>query len=527
MNQEPMRWFAGEAALHARIERAFSIARANPEPIQQSTHRTVHRLVLAPPRSPNPSDRSDASDASDTSHAVEEIIVKIHHSGRGLRGLRSRLKRAIHYSPARREWNALNTAAAKRVPVPAPLAWGRLPNGDEAVVTRFVHGDALRNRMGSLDLHAWTALCETLAAAVDSLHAGGLCHGDLHPNNLQVADSSVTLLDFQRAHRLRGDTDRLADWARLESSLLRAGMSEPFAHAFRRAAKLGAEFDQAMVRFERDHQRGRSRKRLRVGHDWAHATTSPSQHGLRESSIDEDTLRRVILPDPRQAELPTRRGGRVRIHEAIVEGRAFVCKRVSPGSPRRAIADLFRGTSGRRAFVRGQTDRLLSDRSAPARAYLDRRRFGIPLESWLILDRVGTEDLDQFRPTSVTEALRVTRELATWLAASHARGLAHRDLKAGNIRISAGPNHIRFWLVDLEDLSRPAHISEAARIESLCQLNASLTHENFDRRARMAFLEAYAARLPFAGRFETVATEIARGSLARRHRWQAEDCDCV
>jgi hypothetical protein len=112
------------------------------------------------------------------------------------------------------------------------------------------------------------------------------------------------------------------------------------------------------------------------------------------------------------------------------------------------------------------------------------------------------------------------------LADGHAWGLSHRDLKASNIRVAIRAEAIQFWLIDLEDLSGPRHLSDEARLHALSQLNASLSDEAMSIEARLAALEIYESRVPFRRTQESAATLIARRSLARAHRWRGGDRAC-
>jgi tRNA A-37 threonylcarbamoyl transferase component Bud32 len=141
----------------------------------------------------------------------------------------------------------------------------------------------------------------------------------------------------------------------------------------------------------------------------------------------------------------------------------------------------------------------------------------------LVLEKVGDEDLDHVSPNSPEAETRLACALGEWLADGHAWGLSHRDLKAGNIRVAIRAEAIAFWLIDLEDLSGPKHLSDDARLHALSQLNASVSDEAMSIEARLAALEVYESRVPFAPRSETAARVIARRSLARAHRWRGGD----
>jgi hypothetical protein len=167
---------------------------------------------------------------------------------------------------------------------------------------------------------------------------------------------------------------------------------------------------------------------------------------------------------------------------------------------------------------------LISDRAARSLACVERRLLGLPLESWLIMETVGEADLDTFVPRSSAEAERLWLGLADWLAELHARGLGHRDLKGGNVRVGFEADRPIFRLVDLTDLQGPAPIDEPGRVHALAQLNASIADELAEAPLRMKALERSANRLAFSDPLSRVAADIARQSVARAHRWQGTDC---
>ena len=158
------------------------------------------------------------------------------------------------------------------------------------------------------------------------------------------------------------------------------------------------------------------------------------------------------------------------------------------------------------------------------------RRRGLPTASWLVLEHVGTLDLDAHRPGTPAEAFTLARAVGAWLADLHALGWHHTDLKASNLRLlppADGASPARLWLVDLEDLEGPVRIDDEARLAALAQLNASIPDAHLPPQARLAALECYVARLPFAQAaldLEGARREILRRSLARAHRFRGEGC---
>jgi len=503
-------WHAGTQDTCRRIELALAKSTPSAATLTKNPRRSVLGLDL-------PGEDPPAALPS-------RIILKTHHTATGRHAARERIKRLLGRSPARREWHALERLFAAGVPVPRPLAWGRLDNGDVIVVTECLEGGPITHVATDPNHPRDRALIEALAAAITRLHEAGYRHGDLHLGNCWAMDGRVGLLDLQHAGPLRSTQDRLRDLAQLELSLARAGWSAEARRALRERSSAGPDFDRVLRRFLRDHIRGRSRRVLHVGRNWT-ATSIRGARGLRDRELSQLALE-AILEASRNAEpIDTRRDGRVRIIECRVAGRDYVVKENSADSLRRALADRLRGSPARRAFRRGQANALLSDWSPRPLAYLERHRLGLPRLGWLVLEKVGDEDLDRYEPKSPDEARRIACALGGWLAEAHAWGLRHRDLKAGNLRIEIRGDAIRFWLIDLEDLDEPSDPTHASHVRALAQLNASLDDAAFGVDARIEGLDAYLRRTRFADA-PALRREIARRSLAREHRWRGEGCDC-
>ena len=524
-------WKAGAPELKEAIEAALPSAIERDVPVHQSSMRALYRLPLQ---------MGDAATASPS--AAREVMIKLYTPRGGMRGLRDRAKKRLGRFAADREWHALAEMQRLGLPVPTPRARGRIQGGSEFVAMEVIQGEPLavaldRETMrmgragGDANADPGLAMLVRLSDSVHALHRLGFVHGDLHAGNIIASPERLVLIDLQRLCPLESDEARLADWARLCFSLERATKREGAAAELRSLAELGPELDQAMTEFLADHQRGRVRrfhhpggawKRLRVpafGTAWVDTSAEPP--------LDADALGQLLSEDRAEGEIDVRRDGRVRIWTATAASRRFVCKRVDAGSASRAVADIFRGSSGERAFRLGQADSLISSRAARPVAWVSRKTLGIPRTSWLVMEHVGETDLDAFRPASPTEARNVSFALVDWIAEQHARGLGHSDLKAGNLRIALEGDTARFHLVDLNDLTGPSKVDEADRIAALTQLNAALDETQFEASLRTQALARYAERLPFSQPLDSVIRAIALASVDRHHRWQGIDCDCV
>lgn len=69
----------------------------------------------------------------------------------------------------------------------------------EALIQPCFPGVGLDALIGTMPLKERVRLLRPIARAVGRLHARGVAHRDLHPNNFLVSDEGVTLVDFDRA----------------------------------------------------------------------------------------------------------------------------------------------------------------------------------------------------------------------------------------------------------------------------------------------------------------------------------------
>lgn len=511
-------WEAGDPRLQAALSAALDRAPEPGEIVQSNRRRTLRARSLTLPE-------------------PLRVVVKIHHTATGRHPLRERLKRAVGRSPARREWDALVALHAQGLAVPRPLAWGRASSGDELVVVEFVAGRPLAAAFAQADAESRRALVDALAETLAALARAGRIHGDLHLGNLLLAEPSgrIVLLDHQRGRAERGRNDRPRDLARLELSLLRARWPASLRARLRERLGLGPEQDRALRRFAADHLRGRARRGLRPGRRIERVEGS-GLRGLRDIALAEATLLELVARASASPARQSRRGGRAWVAEVEHAGRRYVVKWSETGPLVDRLAALVRGTRAARAFAKGQRDQCLLARAARPLARLDERAGVLPGACWLVLEHVAGVDLDRYRPASLDAALALAHALGDWLAELHALGLGHADLKGSNLRLessgepagdSSGES-VRFRLLDLEDLVGPTRPRDDARLEALAQLNASIADEDLPLAAREAFLARYRARFAFDDPKldqEGARREIARRSLARRHRFRGEGCD--
>jgi tRNA A-37 threonylcarbamoyl transferase component Bud32 len=243
MTRPEIIWWAGDTASQCEIERALAAGLDRATQLHQSAHRTVYHI--------DPIDRIAPADS-------RSLVLKIHHTGTGRHAFRESLKRRIGRSPARREWRALELLHEKGVPVPRPRGWGRLPSGDEVVVSNFLDGERLGDRFRDAMPEVRRQLVNALARTIQKLHRSDYRHGDLHLGNLWVRGDEVYLLDLESARRRRHSRERLLDLAQLEFSLSRAGWDSNALASLRDQFGADERFAAVLRHFLRDHLRGGS-----------------------------------------------------------------------------------------------------------------------------------------------------------------------------------------------------------------------------------------------------------------------------
>ena len=501
-------WTRGEPRLQRAIELAL---RDSPQPLRKGAQRLIWRL---------PGPRGS-------------WLVKQFRAAAGPESLKARIGR----SPADREWAALAALAAAQLPVPAPLALGSLAGGDRLLAVEWIDGvplaDALRAPRA-----ARRALLRALGELVARLHHAGWVHGDLHAGNVLVAPQGPVVLDWQRARRTTARAARRRDLAFLEYSLAaltsrsdrlrirhaRLAVVPPLGDDARHELRAAGD---AADRRAREHARSRTRRTLREGRLHARAQIGDAW-GMRLRELEPETLAALFAQhqealgarDARLLELDARSA----LSAVTAGGRHAVVKETRWRGPGRALADALRGSAGRRAWLAGHG--LLARRIGAARplAFLERRRCGLPVRSWVVLEDQRPAVAAAFaveRGEMPAEAVLAT--LTRLVIDLHRARVDHGDLKATNVLLRRAEGRPEAVLVDLEGVRFPRRLGDARRIAALAELNASLPDAYPSGARRLAF-ERYALALPFAiGRARALA-EIVAQSLARGHRWTGAGC---
>jgi tRNA A-37 threonylcarbamoyl transferase component Bud32 len=472
----------------------------------------------------------------------ESLLVKQFRTATGKHPVRERLKRLLGLSGARREWRMLHRLRTAGVSVPEPLAFGTLRDGDPVLVMRYVDAPPLREA----DLGRGAARRRALHAIgelVRGLHRAGYVHNDLHPDNLLVAPDGPLLVDLQHARRSRtvwarrrdlggldfGLTGLASTAERLRVSSVALGLARPFRGSARR--RLRSVPNAARAHAE-THARSRTRRSLRPGRRYARVELS-GLRGLRLRSFDESATRATAHAVAAHREALARTDARVVKHDTRSRitgfeagGQAVVVKEVLPRGLRRIVADRFRGSPARRAWRAGHGLEARGIGTATPLAFLERRRFGFPVESLVVLRSLAPARPADALAGEPKRAQSLALALSRFVVALHARGIDHGDLKASHVFLVERGPEFQPALIDLEGVRFRGRLSRARRMQALVELNASLP-DAFPAEARCAAFERYARALPFPGGERRALLAIVRRSLERRHRWSGAGCDAA
>jgi hypothetical protein len=187
------------------------------------------------------------------------------------------------------------------------------------------------------------------------------------------------------------------------------------------------------------------------------------------------------------------------------------------------LADCFRGSPARRAWCGGHGLAARGIAVATPIAFLEHRRLGLPSVSTAVFRDARPGEFADACPSDFAPADEVADALLTLLQKLHGKRVIHGDLKASHVMLRRDGEQLSTQLIDLEGVRFPRKLSDADRIRSLAELNASLPDEFPDTLRRRTF-DRYATALPFVRGSQAAMQDIVALSLARRHRWTGQSC---
>jgi tRNA A-37 threonylcarbamoyl transferase component Bud32 len=440
------------------------------------------------------------------------------------RTLRGWAKTWFRKSPAARELAALQEVRRRGLPAPEPIGLGEnrgISKRESFLVTAEVTGAAPLEAL-VLEKHRlaprkrWKLIAE-VAALIRKAHDRGISQRDLHLGNFLVrqgaSEFEVFLVDLQRV--LIGRS--LAPGARWENlSVLHGGCTAAsrtdrlrFLQAYL-ATPLPFPPDVRGIAAEIE-RKGRGHRfrlwRSRQGRCVAENREFAKVHaggfsGFARRDAWHKGLSDWLARPERIFERPEMKivkdSTTTTVGVLSCGGKSFYVKRYNRQNLAYALKNLFRVSRGRRGWVVFNSLRM-RDVSAPLPfAYVERRRWRVLFESYLVAGAVPGENLADIAKRfqegriSLKDKRALIEELALFVRRMHDRRVAHRDLKPQNIiaeRIAAGS--WRIWIVDADGI-RLGPVSDRARAKNIARIARSfLGHPAVARTDGLRFLRAY------------------------------------
>lgn len=518
-------WHTGEAALGYQVERTLNAGSEASGELAVLRDNPRRRIVAL-------------------AHAGRRLLVKHFRVGSGRHALRERWKARLGHSQAEREWRALCAMRGARLPVPDPLAFGTLTDGDHVLVMEYIAGRPFDEWLRGEPAGLRTVLAE-LGSLVARIHGAGWVHGDLHVGNVLVTGNRLTLIDWQHATAHTAESARRADRAHLEHSLARRlslgqrmrfreralGLHRPYRSAGPEARAALRDAGAAVARRYHEHARSRTRRALRPGRLYERVEWG-ARRGLRTRDLPEGDLARAL--ERHREALATaqdrrvlKRDRRSAVTQLELGVRQLIVKESPWRGPLRALADALRGSPARRAWLGGHGLRARRIGAALPYAFLEERRMGFPIRSWVILQDLRPACEAAFAvERGLASAPEVLDTLWDLVVRLHRRGVDHGDLKGTHVflrRPAPRAGRLEPFLIDLEGVHFRERLGARRRMRALVQLNASLP-DAFSARLRCRAWERYCRALDFPGPRDRMLRRAVRASLARGHRWSGRGC---
>lgn len=519
------RWLSGTPALRAAVDRWIEDPRADAgETLSQSAYRRVVRL--------------------DLKSVADPIVVKqffpVRMRPTATKRALARVQLLARRSPAEREWNALQRLQRLGVPVPEPLAFARRAGGGALIVTRHIaHAKTLDRALDGYAFEQRRRLRQ-VGELIHRLHSAGSLHGDLHVGNILVTEAGPVLIDLQRVRPVESAIDRIRDIAFLDFSLYHAGVSRSNRLRLRIAAMNAGHFRVASERETLreigrasqaraiDYYHGRTRRTLRPSREFVPVGCG-DRVGMRLAEFSEAALHAAVAAHRHQVEV---RGSslikcdhRSQVSAVDALGRRVVVKEVVNSSARRRLADVFRGSPGRRAWVGGHGLQIRGVGVARPLAYLEQRRWGVPCCSLVVLDDLSwARCVADLKPTD-PETQPLPGQLLGLAIRLHRSGVLHADLQSIHIYLTERDGKTELALIDLEGVRFRKRLHDRQRIQMLSELNATLDDDLIGAGTRAELFKDYLRALPFERGNERAVRQIVRLSLARNQRWRGRGVD--
>ena len=372
-------------------------------------------------------------------------VKRYRHGGYLLRPLKFWIKR----SQAEQEWRLAGELEKRGVPIVRHVAFGELWSVrgllESVLITESFNGAPI----GPQHERHFVRVVEF----VRDMARAGVAHSDFHPANLLLNETSgeIRLIDLYGAKISDGEpVAGLAD-----ALLAQLCVSLPL------PVSANVKFAGGALRRERLAQR--ARRCLKSNRDFTAKDFGNFHWQVRRAALTPQV--EAVLADPdaflaRGRVLKDGRSSTVATADALVLKRHNFRKLLNP------LKDMFRGSRGRRDFLKAYHLELCDIPTARVLATTDHRLLGVPVRSFVLMEEIPDA-------THAGQAGRAEMiQLAQLIAGLHNNGFTHRDLKETNILFSRDG---RPFLIDLDGLKFVSAVEPSDAASNLRRLAEGLT----------------------------------------------------
>jgi lipopolysaccharide kinase (Kdo/WaaP) family protein len=464
--------------------------------------------------------------------ARERAYLKVHRTV----GARALLPEFLRPNGARREWKTALAMRERGIPTGEPLALLE-PSGTSprraAYLCREVPGARTAEEFFAGREEDRAAHLGRLAGFLARLHEAGFDPRDLHGGDLLVgSDGRCSIVDLHavrgpwsvsRARRARG----IALLRRGLRGVLREGEGEALLATYAEESRLAdpagfaREAAAAEASIERRWRRSRLRRCLEDRREFATGRDGGVRIVRRRDLGLEDISRALAshaAADPSRVVDRTPRGTSTLV--AGTGGGTWIVKETRAGDALRPLADLFRGSRGRRAWMGAHLLGLLGLPTPRALALVEERRGPLVARSLLLREYLAdASTLREFLAgpygrLPAGEKRDLVRACARVVGSLHRARLHHRDLATKNLLVRRRDGTSEVLLIDTEDV-RGRDLGDRERVAALAQLDDCPAVVS--RPDRLRFLRAYEEAAGVALSPREVA-EVSARSKARAAR---------
>ena len=516
---------------------------------------------------------------------INENGIYIKYFKRG--GYKEYIKHLFVPTKARTEWEVGNALLSNDINTALPLAISEgkrclllvtetVTNSEELM--EFCHA----NYKGSLSVGKESEkkiLLDKLALLIRDIHEKGFCHYDLHAGNILIKFKKeenapgydLYLMDLHRVKIFKSISinKRMFNLAQIFnslSSIMTKADKLDFIRSYGTNVlgnitdehNLVKQVDEQSSRIRNIHYRSRRKRCLKESSVFS-IKRSASMKMFFRKGYDTDSLHELIekhnsaLTNNDSAVIIKRDSKTVLTRHAFKDKTVqnVVVKQYRVGCPGCLIKNIFRGSSGRKAWVAGNGLRVYGLNTPLPLALLEKKRFGVTTDSYVIMEEVKDSlEMDRYMlknfsnrletnqckeeshftatplspPSQGWDLKKLSRDpkkmelisgLAKTLGDMHNHNIFHHDLKTCNIMVKENDKSFDFTFLDFDKVSFREEITVRKRVKNLTQINLS-TPRLFTLTDRLRFLKEYLDQCDITNEKKNILREVI--TLSKREK---------